>query len=312
IGTIAIIGNIVSIIWHLKIRKQDMLIVKTLITNLSIADLLMGFYLILIASANLFYSQRYSEYLEVWLRSALCLIASFLVSLSSLMSTFVLLLITIDRYLYFTYPFFDYRLSYKANAITLLALWSISIIFTGIPILYSINQPAANRLYGTTSVCLPSNIRNQYLLIWLLSFCGTTFVTWVAITIMYVVIVIEIIRSRKLTQSKISLEDNIIIFKMISIVATDLICWMPLYIVIIRVFFGQGFDMDSLSFIATMSLPLNSCINPILYTIFTKKFIKYARIFLMQCRCHNCLTIYCNHLPSTSDGPGKGSLKYVK
>ena len=248
----------------------------------------MGFYLIMIASANQFYSQRYSEYLEIWLRSPLCLTASFLVSVSSLMSTFVLLLITIDRYLYLAYPFTDRRLSYKVNVTALSIFWFITIIFVGIPIAYSINQAAPNRLYETNSVCLPGNTKNRYLMIWLLSYCGTTFLIWFAIAIMYVAILYEIIQSRKMAQREISAEDNIIILKMITIVATDLISWMPLYIVIIRVLLGYQLATHTLPFIAVLSLPINSCLNPILYTVFTQKFIDFIRTLLERFSCRRC------------------------
>ncbi|EDV18703.1 uncharacterized protein TRIADDRAFT_34788, partial [Trichoplax adhaerens] len=89
---------------------------------LSIADLLMGCYLIITASANICYAGRYPENLELWQRSWACLTASFLIALSSLMSTFILFFVTLDRYLYLIYPFSDKRISYPVILTILILL----------------------------------------------------------------------------------------------------------------------------------------------------------------------------------------------
>ena len=273
IGALSIISNVVSIVWHFNSYEKQYEVVKTLIINLSLADLIMGLYLIAIASANAYFAETFDVNHEIWLRSGVCLISCFLISISTLMSTFIMFLITLDRYLHLVYPFKEVRLSYWTLIISLITFWLISIIFTGIPIIYSINQPSHNRLYENNSACLPGNINNLYMLAWLLIYCSITFITWIFISIMYVAIVIVLIKSRKETKRQISKFDKVIIAKMISIVATDLICWLPFYAVLIHGLIRSELDTHTLPFIAVLSLPLNSCINPILYTIFTSRFI---------------------------------------
>ena len=68
--------------------------------------------------------------------------------------------------------------------------------------------------------------------------------------------------------------------KLITIVATDLICWLPFYIILIHGLVYSELDTHTLPFIAVLSLPLNSCINPILYTIFTTKFIDSGKAIM--------------------------------
>ncbi|EDV20241.1 uncharacterized protein TRIADDRAFT_61227 [Trichoplax adhaerens] len=292
IGIISVVGNTVSIRWHSQKKSSKKLgIVEMLLINLSAADFIMGIYLIIIASANVYYANRYYEIFQEWLRSVPCLTASFCISLSSLMSTFVLFLITLDRYLHLVYPFQNYRLSAKTTTLALVILWLISIAFVGLPIIYSINQPSINRLYSSNSACLPGNFNNPYLLTWLLCYAGLTFVVWIFIAIMYVAILSTLANSRKEAHRRLSKNDKIIRAKMITIVATDLICWLPLYIVLIRGF-GFGLDTHSLPFIAVLSLPLNSCINPIIYTLFTTTFIDYINLAIGKLNCCSCLTFF--------------------
>lgn len=314
IGIVSTTFNIISIIWHsLKLNKKYA-IVQTLIINLSIVDLLMGFYLIAIASANVYYSNRYAENLEKWLRSPICLAASFLISFSSLMSTFIMFMITLDRYLFLVYPFADKRLSYKHNMIIIFTMWLIAAIFVGLPIVYSIDQPSSYRIYSSNSACLPANDKNLYLLVWLLSYGGLTFLTWISIAIMYIVIIWTLTIARQQAERKISTEDKIIRAKMIVIVITDLICWLPLYIIVIRVLIGHSLDVHTLPFVAVLSLPLNSSINPILYTIFNKEFvgiIKRIRKNFYVC-CNRALSIqYGQYQSSEGKAIAKDNFKEI-
>ncbi|RDD41878.1 G-protein coupled receptor GRL101-like protein [Trichoplax sp. H2] len=101
--------------------------------------------------------------------------------------------------------------------------------------------------------------------------------------------IVTLTRIRKQANRQISSVEKIIQAKMIAIVITDLICWMPLYIVLLRFLFGYGLDTHSLPFIAVLSLPVNSCINPIFYTIFTRTFLNKANNMIRQLR--NILTL---------------------
>ncbi|RDD42511.1 G-protein coupled receptor GRL101-like protein, partial [Trichoplax sp. H2] len=301
IGIISVVGNMISIRWHSQKKSSKILgIVEILLINLSAADFVMGVYLVIIASANVHYANRYYEILEEWLRSPPCLTASFCISLSSLMSTFVLFLITLDRYLHLVYPFQNYRLSSKTTILALVTFWITSITLSGLPIIYSIDQPSINRLYSSNSACLPGNFNNPYLLTWLLCYAGLTFVVWILIAIMYVAILSTLANSRKKAHRCLSKNDKIIRAKMIIIVATDLICWLPLYSVLIRGF-GSGLDTHSLPFIAVLSLPLNSCINPILYTICTSTFINYINLAIGKLNCCSCLAFSRSIRESTQD-----------
>ncbi|EDV20674.1 uncharacterized protein TRIADDRAFT_15639, partial [Trichoplax adhaerens] len=267
----SITGNIISIIWHGRNQAKSN-IVTTLVINLSVADLLMGFYLIFIASSDVYYAGNFAEFHEIWLRSPICLLSSFLISISSLMSTMIMFLITLDRFLFLVFPFANYRLSYRNIVLSLLVSWSIFVAFVALPIIYSVNQPYRNRLYGNNGACLPGNIENHYLLVWSLVYCGLTLIIWIIITIMYITIIVTLTKSRRDTNHTMSKVDKIMQMKMITIVITDLTCWLPFYIVFIGSLLRSELDTHTMPFVAILSLPMNSCINPILYTLFTQTF----------------------------------------
>ena len=244
----------------------------------------MGIYLAIIASANIYFAGTFAVNVEVWLRSAVCLFSSFLVSISALMSTFIMFLITLDRYFLLVYPFENYRLSFRQTLMISSVFWIITITFTGIPVLFGINQPSDNRLHGNNGACLPGNIRNSYLLSWLLAYTGVTFLVWTIITFMYIAIIVTLVHSKRDCNRQMSTTEKIILSKMITIVATDLICWLPFYIVVVLGLVNSELDTHTLPFVAVLSLPLNSCVNPILYTIFTKTFLTNTRRIIASIR----------------------------
>ncbi|RDD36113.1 G-protein coupled receptor GRL101-like protein [Trichoplax sp. H2] len=128
---------------------------------------------------------------------------------------------------------------------------------------------------------------------WIISYCAITLIVWMIIAVMYIVIIIALAKARQKAQRPMSTTDRIVRAKMITIAITDLICWLPLYVVLLRAGFGLGLDTHSLPFIAILSLPLNSCINPILYTIFITTFINTANNWFKILGCCLLLMRYC-------------------
>lgn len=270
----------------------------------------MGFYLMSIAVVNKYFSYRFAENLEIWLRSPFCIILSFLIAIANLMSTFILFMITLDRYVHLVYPLSDFRFSHKTVVTTLLCLWIFSIIYVGIPTFYSINQPPINRLFDINGACLPGNVDNIYYYTWLISYCGITFVIWVLIIILHGIILIILSQSRKQVRQQQASSDGILIVKMIIIVTTDLVCWFPLYVVILKGILGIGLDTHALSIIVILALPFNSCVNPIVLAIFTSRFLNCAGAFLRSSNSNFCHFLICNSKNSSRRKSKMSSCRY--
>ena len=84
-----------------------------LITNLALGDFLMGVYMLIIASVDLYYRGRYIIYAKFWKQSVLCKFAGFVSTFSSELSVFTLTVITIDRFICIIFPFRVKRLGMR-------------------------------------------------------------------------------------------------------------------------------------------------------------------------------------------------------
>ena len=95
-GCLAVIGNVSVIIWQL-CSKAHKKVQPLLITNLAIADFLMGIYMLIIASADVYYGDYFPAKTETWRNSSMCLAASTLAMVSSESSILLVTLISLDR-----------------------------------------------------------------------------------------------------------------------------------------------------------------------------------------------------------------------
>lgn len=84
-----------------------------LICLLAFADMLMGVYLLTIASVDVYYRGVYSLYDVTWRTSSGCQLAGFLSTFSSELSVFTLTAITLDRFLVIAFPLKLRRLNVK-------------------------------------------------------------------------------------------------------------------------------------------------------------------------------------------------------
>ena len=274
-GILTVAGNLMAISLHKKLEHGQNPVPSFFICNLAIADLLMGIYLFIIAVADAITYHRYAEYLEYWLRSPMCAIACFLSATSSVMSVFIIFIITIDRFLNIVFVLSKSKITMRLAVIIMSVAWPFSILFVGIPSLISINQPANRRLYEYSSVCVPHNVTNPYYAIWIFLVLAMSFCIWIAIVCLYSVAFLSLRKSRirvRKKKSSINYERNVAV-RMFIIMITDLASWMPFYIILIGGAASSKVDVHILPFIAVMILPLNSCINPFLYTFSTTKFM---------------------------------------
>ena len=111
LGLVATFGNIFVIIWRVISDRHR--ISSFYILNLGCSDLLMGVYLLIIASVDLSYRGVYIVYAESWRSSGLCKLAGIIAMLSSELSVFMLTVITADRVLSIMFPF---KVSYCGRA----------------------------------------------------------------------------------------------------------------------------------------------------------------------------------------------------
>ncbi|KAH9490824.1 hypothetical protein Btru_032519 [Bulinus truncatus] len=131
IGTVTLAGNGAVLTYRLVWSKQmTAKSYDTFVTGLAVSDLLMGIYLITIASVDIHYHEGYVFKDSAWKQSYFCLFSGFLSTLSSETSTFFICLITLDRFLAIRFPFRQptfstpsRRLSISVNGLALFGRW---------------------------------------------------------------------------------------------------------------------------------------------------------------------------------------------
>ena len=251
-------------------RAGDIARVQNIVVgNLAVADGIMGIYLLIIASADTLYRNQYAYYAEEWQTSAICKIAGILSVLSSEASVFFMAAISIDRFLCVLFPLSPFKLNHKSAKCISALIWIITFVLSVIPMMVSDIQ---DTFYGRSSVCLALPLTSGRPKGWQYSvaiFLGLNFVAFAVILLSYVCIFIAIKLSsiqsgvgnqRRSQEYKLALRMSILVF-------SDMCCWMPIIIMgLISVTESAEIPGTSYAWIAVFVLPLNSALNPYLYT----------------------------------------------
>ena len=276
LGLLAFIGNLLVIIWRIRVR-DDNKVQSFVLTNLACADFLMGVYLLIIAIKDLQWKGKYFKHDVAWRKGNLCQFAGSLSMLSSEVSVLMLLTITIDRLISVVFALRLQSLSLKSVRIICSCIWIIGIIISFIPwtgISYFHDKFHSFGFFGSSAVCLPLQfsedkpagweyataffiVLNSVVLLCILTAYALIF--WTALTL---------INSSSVKHLK---AESTRARRLFFIVLTDFLCWMPVIIIGILSLSGNFHDPkhEAKVWIAVFVLPVNSAINPILYTFST-------------------------------------------
>ena len=248
-----------------------------LLTNLAVADLLMGVYLISIAIHDASWMGDYFRHDIEWRSGIGCRITGALSMLSSEVSVLILTTITLDRLICIAFVFKYKPLTRKTVHVICASIWSFSIFSSVLPITnmkYFQDDESDARFYGHSAVCLPFQLSEdkpagfEYsVAIYIVLKC----VSFAFIFLAYIAIFTRVKRSSQNVKSKNLQKDTAMVRKVIFIIMTDLCCWMPVIILGLLSITGNFSDPEKTSYvwIAVFVLPVNSAINPILYTFTT-------------------------------------------
>ncbi|XP_072037765.1 uncharacterized protein [Amphiura filiformis] len=303
-GFCALFANIMVFIWgceKMKSKSADEKQVKQVvfITNLALADLLMGVYLLVIASVDQYYSEYFPSFAIHWRNSALCKFAGFLSVLSSEASLLFLTLIAVDRLWAFRKIFITRKLfgkwtqvlmttlawviAFTLSIVTIFLqddkLYQFSDVCIGLPLaknkIYEENYENITILYNFTKTSyyhqpddhlqlqkfteIGSKVENYFSIS---LFLGLNFLLCLLIAICYILLFVYICKSG-FSLLKTDLKMAI---KMGVVTSTDLLCWLPIIILgIIAQTGGKELPPELFPWITAFALPINSVLNPFLY-----------------------------------------------
>ena len=272
LGISALIGNFIVLLWRLKNGTNERSRVQSfLILNLAVSDFLMGVYMVIIGSADLMYRDVYILHAEEWENSFLCKAAGLLSVLSSEVSVVMLVVISLDRLWCVVFPLKKARLGIKSSRVVAAVGWVTMLVVSIVPIL---SLPYfAGSFYGRTGVCLALPLTRDKPPGWEFSvsfFLFFNMVCFVIILLCYIGIYITVKKTSRKIRSNRKTQEVKMAWRMCLILCTDFICWMPVIIMGLLSLAGDLIIPGSVyAWTAVFILPLNSALNPYLYTIST-------------------------------------------
>ena len=304
LGISAVFGNLAVLIMRLSEKSANSVAAKQslFIGNLAVSDCLMGIYMLILASADIYYGNQYFLYSDQWRSGTVCKIASFLGLLSSEASVFFITLISIDRFISLLFPFSRFLIRSTGSKLLTCILWLFALILAIVPTLYA--GPDSD-LYDLSDVCIglplitrPTSFHIESSIFsgasragsgntghafnvpvpsdskpaWIFSiaiFLGLNLVCFLAILICYIVIFASIRESRKQVKRAANVDEEIkIALKMAAVVGTDFICWFPVIVMGILSQTGLAvIPLEMYTWSVVFILPVNSSLNPYLYTL---------------------------------------------
>ena len=272
LGLSALLGNLFVVIWRLK-STEPLRVQAYLILNLAISDCLMGVYMITIASADMHFRDRYIYNAYNWTNGLLCGFVGFLAAFSSEVSVYILTVISMDRFICIMFPFSQKKLGTTSVRYVIAAGWVLSFILSSIPAMPFISYFGSG-FYGRSSVCLALPLTRTRTPGWeysVMIFLVLNMLAFLTILICYACIFVVVKRSSSQIRSssnKGMTNEITLATKTILIIATDMFCWVPIAVLGILSQTGVVELPSSVyAWIAVFVLPINSSVNPYLYTI---------------------------------------------
>ena len=276
-----------------KINRVQFLFIR----NLSISDFFMGIYLIILLSVDLYYTDYFPSHSDMWRNSALCKIAGFLSVLSSEASVFFITLISIDRFIRVKYPQIGRRLGIKSAFLLVVSMWLVAVglstisvalasgknsdmyaaseVCVGLPLSryyhYNYNETFVDLPYGRKAQVTLTERSGKRIAMYfsLYIFTILNLACFIVVGYCYITIFIFVRQSSKRSgHGSISNNEIRMAKKLFLIVFTDFCCWVPIGFLSILVQTGAvEVHPVAYAWIATFILPINSSINPFLYTL---------------------------------------------
>ena len=273
LGILAFVGNISVIVWRTTIGKENR-VHSFLLTNLAVSDLFMGIYLLIIAIKDAQWLGEYFKHDIQWRAGYLCQVAGALSMFSSEVSVLMLTLITADRLICIVFPFSSMRLSWKKAYVLCSSIWVFGAAISFVPmsgINFFKDETTQAGFYGRSAVCLSLQLSEDRPAGWEYSvsfFLSLNLLAFLFILVAYIIIFWTVKKSSGRIRSTKVNQDTAMARKLMFIVMTDFCCWMPVIIIGILSLTGNFYDPEKKAYVimAIFVLPVNSSINPILYT----------------------------------------------
>ena len=231
-------------------------------SSLRCADLCMGIYTGVIATAHELFRGQYFHNEDRWKESVACMMAGFLSLLSSEVSSLIIFLLTLDHLILLCYPHSQYKFRRRTAVVACGVTWFVGILLATIPLLPGLSHWG---YYGQTAVC--SLMLNHSHAV-CQEFCFIHAILVLSIFVFLTVFICLVIVYRATPKHRVLMEQNtnpayasvdllmriavIGIARCVAVSATSLLV------------LAGAVGMEISVFMTVMVLPLNPAVNPLL------------------------------------------------
>ncbi|XP_040526636.1 relaxin receptor 1 isoform X2 [Gallus gallus] len=274
VSAITCFGNIFVICMRPYIRSENKLHAIS-IMSLCCADCLMGIYLFVIGAFDLKYRGEYNKHAQLWMDSIHCQLVGSLAILSTEVSVLLLTYLTLEKYICIVYPFRCLK-PRKCRTISILVLiWVIGFAVAFIPLS---NKEFFRNYYGTNGVCFPLHSEQSESsgsqIYSVVIFLGVNLAAFLIIVFSYGSMFYSVHQTAIMaTEIQNHIKKEMILAKrFFFIVFTDALCWIPIFILKLLSLLQVEIPGTITSWVVIFILPINSALNPLLYTLTTRPF----------------------------------------
>lgn len=262
VSLLAVLGNVVVLLVLLT-SHYKLSVSRFLMCHLAFADLVMGVYLLLIASVDLHTRTEYFNHAIDWQTGPGCRLAGFFTVFASELSVYTLTAITLERWYAITFAMrLDRKLHLHHAAAVMLGGWIFCLVLALLP-LVGVSS------YQKVSICLPMDTQSTVAQVYILSVLVLNILAFFIICACYFKIYCAVHNPHYHSGSK----DTNIAKRMAVLIFTDFLCMAPISFYAMSAVLNQPLiTVSNSKILLVLFYPLNSCANPFLYAIFTKAF----------------------------------------
>uniref|UniRef100_A0A8D0H4C6 Relaxin family peptide receptor 1 n=1 Tax=Sphenodon punctatus TaxID=8508 RepID=A0A8D0H4C6_SPHPU len=274
VSTVTCFGNIFVICMRPYIRSENKLHAMS-IMSLCCADCLMGIYLFVIAAFDLKYRGEYNKHAQLWMDIIQCQLVGSLAILSTEVSVLLLTYLTLEKCICIVYPFRCLKPGKFRTISILILIWIIGFVVAFIPLS---NKEFFRNYYGTNGVCFPLHSEQAestggkvYSVV---IFLGVNLVAFIIIVFSYGSMFYSV-HQTAITATEIRnhvKKEMTLAKRFFFIVFTDALCWIPIFILKLLSLLQVEIPGSITSWVVIFILPINSALNPLLYTLTTRPF----------------------------------------
>ncbi|KAL8586920.1 hypothetical protein ACOMHN_051025 [Nucella lapillus] len=266
---LALVGNLTSFLYRTVFDKRTRQSgFGVFVIHLCVSDFLMGVYLMMIGLADHAYKDVYLWNDNTWRHSTTCRAAGFLSLWSSEVSAFLICIITVDRFLVLQFPFSQLHFAPKSAHLASSIIWSAGAVMAAVPLM-----PVTShwQFYSQTGICIPLPITKpdfpghyySFGILIGLNFALFLFIAAGQAFIYWSITSNTIAASGSTGKSK----DQVIARRLISVGVSDFACWFHIGVMGVMAVTGADIAAEVNVVMAIIVLPLNSALNPFLYTL---------------------------------------------